>query len=155
MLKLKSGYILLNPEKVERALNGVYSSDKDNPRKGGIGKGAILENDVWMRNGVELTDEEVDVLEKDILAEYDKNAGAILRGNDKVRTGSFYDFAGRKARAVPKIEFEYKIGNKTVIVPDGKELPGEIKAQKILKETLEKEAEEVEAKPKKKIKRTN
>lgn len=147
-----SGYTLVNAEKVDRALNGVLKADST--RTGGVGKGAYQEEGVWKRDGVELSEEEVAKLEHDLLAEYDKHSGCIKRGNDKVENGSFYDFKGRQARKEPKVNFVYRFGNKLVKVPDGVELPGEIKAQKILKEAQAAQVEErEEAKEAKKVKR--
>ena len=151
-METKSGYTLVNAEKVDRALNGILKPDST--RVGGIGGGAYQENDIWKRDGVELTDEEVSKLEFDLLAEYDKYYGFIKRGGDKVQAGSFYDFKGRQPRKEPKVSFVYRFGSKVVIVPDGVELPGEIKAQKILKEAQKAQIEEdEEVKETKKVKK--
>jgi hypothetical protein len=151
-METKSGYTLVNAEKVDRALNGILKADST--RVGGVGKGAYQESGVWKRDGVELNEEEIAKLEFDLLAEYDKHSGFIKRGSDKVENGSFYDFKGRQPRKEPKVNFIYRFGNKVVKVPDGKELPGEIKAQKILKEAHREQIEEQEeAKEAKRVKR--
>lgn len=136
MLKIKD-FELINDEKVDRALNGILLSDSS--RKGGVGNGAVLVEGVWQRNGVDLIPEEVEALETALIAEYDKFGGLIRRGSDKVETGSFWNFTAKKAWATPKVTFVYRFGNKVVKVPDGVELPGEIKAQKILKEMAKEE----------------
>lgn len=132
-------FTLVNADKLARALNGVPRDD--NTIIGGIGRNAYFEGEVWKRDGNELNGDEVSKLEHALLAEYDKLGGLIKRGEDKVVTGSFYDFKGKKPRTEPKIVFTYRFGNKVVDVPDGKELPGEVKAAKILKEREDEEKE--------------
>lgn len=144
------GYTLLNSEKVERALNG--NKVQNGAIVGGIAKGAYSEDGVWKRNGVELSPEEVNILETALLVEYDKLGGAIKRGDDKVKLGSFYDFKGRQPRETPRIEFTYRIEGKVVNVPDGVELPGIVKAAKILDE--QKEIDE-ESQPRRRGRRSN
>lgn len=140
------GYTLINLEKIDRALNGIQKADST--RMGGVGNGAYFDEDdkSWKREGAILSEEEVSALEFALLAEYDKFAGAIKRGDDKVKLGSFYNFKARKPYAEPKVVFEYRFGSKIVDVPDGIELPGEVKAKKILKEAQDEEREEVEEK---------
>lgn len=147
MIKIK-GFTLVNAEKFDRALNGMPLSNSE--RKGGVGNGAYLDGDVWKRNDIELTTEEVSSLEFALLAEYDKWAGFIKKGNDKVKTGSFWNILAKKPWSEPKVVFTYRFGNKVVDVPEGVELPGEIKAQRILKESAEAEKK---AKKVKKVKR--
>ncbi len=141
-------YILVNDDKVERALNGTPKGDGS--AIGGIGQGAYQEAGIWKRSGGELSEAEVTKLEADLIAEYDKLGGLIKRGSDKVKTGSFYDFKGREARPKPQVVFYYRINGRYVEVPDGAELPGEVKAAKILDESETKDAvdEEVDEKPK-------
>jgi hypothetical protein len=135
MQKVK-GYTLMNPEKFERALNGVRQDDDS--FKGGVGDGAYKEEFedgvVWMRDGEELTKAQVDILERDILAEYDRIGGLIKRGNDKVKTGSFYNFKGRRPFEEPKVVFVYNVNGKIIEVEDGVELPGEVKAARMIDE---------------------
>jgi hypothetical protein len=130
-MKIKE-FTLINAEKLGRALNGSQRSDGN--FFGGVGNGAYFEDGAWKRNGAELEEKEIDALESAILAEYDRLGGLIKKNEDKVETGSFYNFKARKPHDKPAIIFTYKINGKTVQVPDGKELPGEVKAAKILAE---------------------
>jgi len=131
------GYDLINVSKVDRALNGVQKNDGN--FIGGIGRGAYRVEGVWKRDDIELSETEVDSLETALLAEYDKLGGLIVKGDDKVKTGSFYNIAARKPRAVPEVKFIYRIGGRVVEVPEGIELPGEVKAVKILATQIEEE----------------
>lgn len=142
------GYSLINEEKVERALNGTPKDDSTTI--GGIGGGAYREDGVWKREGEELNEKEVDVLETALLAEYDKLGGLIKRGNDKVKTGSFFNLKSKKPFDVPQVMFVYRVNGKLVEIPDGKELPGEVRAAKILEEEAALNNEEVEEKVEKK-----
>jgi len=119
-------FLLVNEEKVERALNGSVVGD-------GTHKGGVSKTDGTYDDGA-------------LLAEYDKLGGLIKKGSDNVKTGSFYDFKAKKPKATPEIVFTYMINGKVVEVKDGTELPGIVKAAKIL-------AEEEEAPKKKKGKR--
>lgn len=134
-------FTLVNAEKVDRALNG--STMNGGNRSGGIGAGAYFEAGVWKRDGDEISQPEVDKLESALLAEYDRLGGFIKRGSDKVKTGSFYDFKAKEPRKVAKVVFIYRVNGKTVEVADGTELPGEVKAVKILEEAAAK-GEEIE-----------
>jgi len=85
-----------------------------------------------------------------LLAEYDKTGGYITKNGDKVKMGSFYDFANKKARVEPKVIFIFNVNGQFVDVPAGEEMPGDVKATRILKAKVEQlEEEEVEVKPKK------
>lgn len=126
------GFELVNEEKVERAINGTITSL--NEKIGGI----IAEDGTYD--------------EDELLAEYDKLGGLITRGEDRVKTGSFYDFANKRPRKEPKIMFIYNINGKVVEVEDGKELPGLVRAAKEL-ERLESEEEVTEEKVDKKKKK--
>lgn len=137
-MEIKS-YILENQDKVERALNGTPRGDSS--RIGGVGQGAYFDG-VWKKDGKELSVAEVDKLETALLAEYDRLGGRITKGGDKVKMGSFFNFPARKPHDEPKVKFEYRINGRTVEVPAGTELPGEVKAAKILAETVEAETVE-------------
>jgi len=82
--------------------------------------------------------------EEAIIAEYDKLGGLILRGNDKVKTGSFYDFKAKQALKEPKIVCVFNVNGKFVDVADGEETPGIVKATKILANKGKVEVEETE-----------
>lgn len=121
------GFELVNEEKIDRALNGSITGN--NTRIGGI----IKEDGTY--------DEDA------LIAEYDKLAGLIMKGSDVVKTGCFYDFKNKRYSKEPKIIFQFRVNGKVVEVEDGVELPGIVKASKILKET---EVEEVTEKKKRK-----
>lgn len=148
-------YTLINLQKLERALNGTPRGDSTTI--GGVANGAYFEDNVWKREGIELSEEDVDKLENAILAEYDKLGGAIKKGDDNVNTGSFYDFKARKPLATPRVVFTYRINGKVVNVPEGQPEPGEVKALKILQESeeasLEDDADEKKEKKSKKVRR--
>ena len=101
-------YTLGNPDKVLRALNG-------SPNQVGQISGGVRKADgTWDKD--------------DLLAEYDRIGGVILKGDDKVQTGSFYDFKARKARDEAKVVFEYRVNGEVVLVPAEKEKPVKVKA---------------------------
>lgn len=127
------GYTLMNPEKLERALHGAVT-----------GNGTQI-------GGVANADGSFD--EDALLAEYDKSGGLIMRGIDRVKTGSFYDFKLRKPRSEPKVVFLYRVNGQEVEIEDGVELPGMVKAARTLAETEKQEAEEVEVPKKKRAKK--
>ncbi len=115
------GYVLSNPDKVERMLHGTLA--REGKLSGGVGD--------------EATDEAK-------LAEYDRLGGLILKDGHKVKTGSFYDFVARKPREKPEVLLVFKdLEGNTVELPEGKDLPLEVKA-----------AEQIKAKKAKKAKKT-
>jgi hypothetical protein len=106
------GFDLINEEKVERAINGTPGTD--GTTIGGISK----EDGSYDDNA--------------LLAEYDKLGGLIKRGGDTVKTGSFYDIKNRKPFKEPKVIFIYNVNGQNVEVEDGEELPGIVKAARIV-----------------------
>jgi hypothetical protein len=122
-----NGYTLVNPEKIQRAMEGQPTPDGSS--KGGVAR----EDGSYDANA--------------LLAEYDKLGGLIKKGSDRVKTGSFYDFKARKAHAEPKVFFIYNVNGSVVEVAEHAEAPGIIKAVRMLQEQ---EVEEVEEAPKKK-----
>lgn len=120
------GYDLSNPEKLERALHGTIVT-------GGNKVGGVAREDGTFDDDA-------------LLAEYDKLGGLITKGTDKVKTGSFYDFANKKPFANPKVIFTYRVNDKVVEVEEGVELPGVVKAAKVLAEEEAKEEEKEEPK---------
>jgi hypothetical protein len=143
------GYELVNEEKVDRALNG--RSTAKGLRVGGVANGAFIKDGVWFRDGSEISEDEAVKIESSLLAEYDKFGGLIKRGDDSVKTGSFYDFKSRQPRSTPKVVFTYRVNGRNVDVEDGKELPGIVKAARQLEQEEKKIDEEA---PKKKIRKT-
>ncbi len=124
------GYTLANPDKAERALNG--STTDKGALIGGVGAGAYQEENVWYRNGEALTEDEVITLETALLAEYDKIGGLIKKGQDNLKIGSFYDVKGKKPRTEPKVVFLYRVNGSEIEVPAGVEMPGIVKAARIM-----------------------
>lgn len=108
------GFDLRNEDKVRRALDG--SPDASGGAKGGVRK------------------EDGSFEDKDLLAEYDRIGGFISKNGDKVKTGSFYDFRNKRPRVKPEVVFVYRVEGKEVEVPEGTELPGKVKAARILAE---------------------
>lgn len=99
------GYTLADPNKVERAINGTVLDHGQ--LKGGVG---------------------ADADGKDIIAEYDRIGGLILKGTYKVKMGSFYDFKGKKPIAKPKPMLVFVVNGETVEVDADKPLPIEVQA---------------------------
>ncbi len=108
----KKVWTLVNEGKVERAKNGFLNGD--NNRVGGV------------------ADDTGTYEPEKLLAEYDKLGGKIMAGTDTVKHGSFYDIKGRKPHATPKVVYTYNINGETVEVPEGAELPGIVKAARIM-----------------------
>mgnify|MGYP001565878388 CR=1 FL=1 len=125
------GFELANQEKVTRALEGVVTGSGNHV--GGIAR------------------EDGSYDDDALLAEYDRLGGLIRKGTDKVKTGSFYDFKAKKPRTKPQVSFIFRVNGKEVEVPDGAELPGIVKAARILAaDEAEDEAEETPKLKKKK-----
>lgn len=150
-MQVKS-FTLINLDKIDRALNGTNLGNGSATT--GVANGAYLEEGVWKNNGKNLSVTDVSALEDALLAEYDRLGGLIKKGDDKVKTGSFYDFKGKKPRETPEVTYIFRdrINNRLVEVKEGVELPGSIKASKMI--DAEEEAtraessdEEVEEKP--------
>lgn len=106
------GFTLVNAQKVERALYGAPNSENE------------------MIGGIADADGTYD--DDKLLAEYDRLGGLIKKGDDNVKTGSFYDFKKKQPKEKPTVDFVYRVNGQEVIVPAGKELPGIIKATRIL-----------------------
>lgn len=102
-IKVK-GYKLANPDKIQRALHGS-SNDTGQPVGGVMKSDGTFDDD-------------------ELLAEYDRIGGLILKAGDKVRTGSFYDFTAKKPREKKKVDLEFRVNGDLIFVPEGKEKPG-------------------------------
>lgn len=113
-----NGFTLINPDKVNRALDGAMNE-----------RGQFL-------GGVRRQDGTYDKAE--LLAEYDRIGGLIKKGDDKVRMGSFYDFKTRRPRTEPNVEFEFRVNGEVIIVPAEEEKPNKVKAVQ-LAEKVERE----------------
>jgi len=112
-------FTLVNPDKITRVLEGAQNEH-------GEFFGGIRESDGSFDKTA-------------LLVGYDKIGGLIKKDDDKVRTGSFYDFGKRKAREIPKVEFEFRINGEVVYVPEEAEKPNAIKAvQMVEKEHMKK-----------------
>jgi len=88
-------YYLPNLEKLDRAVNGTVVS-------GGKKQGGV---------GLDATDEQ-------ILVEYDKLGGLILKGGLKVKSGCFYDIEEKKGFETPEPVFEVSIDESIVDVTE-------------------------------------
>lgn len=100
------GYTLMSADKVHRAIFGSMSAEGQ--LAGGVGE---------------------DASDNAKLAEYDRLGGLILKGGNKVKTGSFYDFGSKKVRTKPKVVFVFRdLNGEEVEVDDGEEIPMEVKA---------------------------
>lgn len=105
-----NGLILQNEEKVDRAINGAVG--REGKAEGGVGADASPEQ---------------------IIAAYDKLGGLILKGGHKVKTGCFWNFKEGKPVENPKVMFTLRdINGNEVSIPDGVELPVEVKAVEII-----------------------
>lgn len=104
-----TGFELVNAEKVGRVVEGILG--KDGHLTGGVGNDAASEL---------------------ILAHYDRAGGLIRKNGDIVRTGSFYDFKAKVPRKKPQVEFVFRVNGREVYVPEGTELPGEVRAARLL-----------------------
>lgn len=67
------------------------------------------------------------------LAEYDKLGGLIMKGNEVVKMGSFYNFKEKKPRDKAKVIFIYRDECDVVEVPEGKAVPTVLKAKAEIK----------------------
>lgn len=117
-------YTLVNKDKLDRAINGTVGSA--GALAGGVG---------------------VDAEESEILAEYDRLGGLILKdGKYKVKTGSFYDLKNKKAFAKPKPVLLFNVNNEVVEVPADEPLPLEVRASEQAKTKKQQKAEAAAAK---------
>lgn len=103
---------LVNPEKVDRAINGSVASNGQ--LMGGVGPG-----------------------DKDkILVEYDRLGGYIKKGKYKVKSGCFYDHRTKKAVPKPEIFLLLRdLNGNEVELPDGEAIPVEVRAAEVQAET--------------------
>lgn len=107
-------YELLNPDKVRRALEGQ-------PARDGHLVGGILKQDGTYDDA-------------ELLAHYDKLAGAIMLNGDKVKHGSFWDVKNKKPRSKPEVMLVFRINGEVVEVSAEKELPPLVKAARVVEE---------------------
>jgi hypothetical protein len=114
------GFVLENLDKVNRAINGSIT-DKGRI-VGGVGKDAKPEA---------------------ILGEYDRLGGYITKDGEKVKNGSFYDYANKEVREKPEVLFVAEIDGDIVDVSEE-----EAKAIKVAK----KKSAEIKKKAKKLLK---
>jgi hypothetical protein len=77
--------------------------------------------------------------DQDILVAYDKLGGLITKGGQKIKTGCFYNPKTKAAVVDPKAVYLYAVNGRIIEVPEGSELPGEVRAAKILEEEDNKE----------------
>lgn len=111
-------FILENENKLHRAINGTVG--KNGAAEGGVGEKAA---------------------DEDILAAYDKLGGLITKEGNKVKIGSFYDFAKKTKREVPEVLLEFRdIDGDVVELGVDEDLPIEVKAARLAKKTKSKKA---------------
>lgn len=129
------GYELVNTDKVERALVGTVAKT-----------GALT-------GGVQQPDGSYD--DSALLAAYDKLGGLIRTANgDRVKSGSFYDYAARAPRVKPDVKLVFNVNGRVMEVAHGDALPPIVEAARMAeeldREDMEARAEEKVAKKKKK-----
>lgn len=100
-------------------------------------EGYLLENTIKIQRAETLLP--ADYSKHDLLIAYDKLGGLITRGGQKIKTGCFYDAKRKAAATEPKAIYLYAVNGHIVEVPEGHELPGEVRAAKILEEEVEKD----------------
>ena len=112
------GYTIANEEKWNRAVFGTVMAKGE--LKGGVGEKAS---------------------DEDKLAAYDRLGGLILKGKNKVKTGSFYDFGKKRPKTTKEVKLLFRDleGNEVELDEDA-EIPIEVKAAEIIKEKKLKEA---------------
>ena len=116
-------YTIVNEDKFERAVNGVIGGAKGGQLIGGVGK---------------------DATDAQKLAEYDKLGGLIRKGDNKVKTGSFWDIKEKKMREKPEVILIFRdIEGNYVELGENETKPIEIvAAEKIAKKKIEAVKEE-------------
>lgn len=118
-----NGFTLANPDKLDRVINGVIG--QGGKAVGGIGE--RFDDNGNLANGAE------------ILAQYDRLGGLILKGGNKVKTGSFWDFEKKTKKEIPEVVFVFRdLEGDEVDVPEGEQVPLEVKAAQIAKEAKSK-----------------
>lgn len=98
---------LSNDDKAHRAIHG-------NVTRQGVSSGGVGEH----------------ATEEQILAEYDRLGGHVTLDGDRVKTGSFYDFPGKKPRDPAIVVLQFPINGRLIEVRAGKALPMEVIAFK-------------------------
>lgn len=101
---------MVNEEKVNRTIHGSQTSKGE--LKGGVGEG---EGEEW---------------ENKVLAEYDRLGGLIRLNGDRVKTGSFYDFKGRKPLEESNVMLQFNVNGKVMEVSADEPLPPLVRAAK-------------------------
>lgn len=110
------GFSLINAEKLDRVISGVVG--REGKSFGGIGE--KFDDAGNLTNGAE------------ILAAYDKLGGLVLKDGNKLKTGCFYDFEKKQAKKTPEIVYIFRdLEGDEVEVPEGEEVPLEVKAAEI------------------------
>lgn len=107
-------FILANDTKVRRAIEGTVT--REGRLEGGVGANA----DPAL-----------------IRAHYDRLGGLILKGDRKVKSGSFWDFEKNMPRETPDVVFEHRTASGELVEFRGEE-PVEVKAEKITRARKEK-----------------
>lgn len=118
------GLSLLNEEKANRAIYGTVGGQGQ--MIGGVGE---------------------DASDSAKIAAYDKLGGLIKKGKYSIKTGCFFDFKKNKAIEKPEIIFVMRdLNGHEVEVPEGEQIPLEVKAVEIQQEKKAKKGAEKKAK---------
>lgn len=107
-------FVLENPEKVERAINGSVSSRGQ--MTGGVEGGAQYDKKGNLVNG------------EAILAEYDRLGGYITMDGYKVKTGSFWDLENNAPIEDPKPILLFNVNGDIIEFPADEKPPIEVRA---------------------------
>lgn len=100
-----------NDEKLNRAIFG--SLDREGKMGGGVGE---------------------DASDEVKLAAYDKLGGLIFIAGtqNKVKTGSFYDFDSKTARKTPEVVLEFRSSEGALVeIPEGEAIPLQVQAEQL------------------------
>ncbi len=117
-----NGFILENQDKINRVIQGHLG--RSGEMEGGLGESASPET---------------------ILAHYDKMAGHITKDGIKIKTGSFWDFKGKKPHKEPQVKYLFNVSGDILEVNDPSELAQALQVLNGAKAKKEVEKAEVKA----------
>ena len=92
------GFVLENPDKLERVINGELG--RTGSLEGGMGEKEARDNPSL------------------VLARYDRIAGYITKDGVKIKTGSFWDFKKKCPRETPDVMYIFNIGGEKIEVDE-------------------------------------
>ncbi len=118
MKNVFKGFTLMNPEKLDRAVNGAIASS--GVRKGGVGTKENFEKDP-ANKGKDW--------EAQVLAKYDSLGGYITKDGNKVKMGSFFDFEKKRNKEKSEVVFVFRdLEGRVVELDEGKDVPLDVQA---------------------------